>query len=235
MSSENVPEHETNLQEDNGEAIRHLKDAVRSGQHWYKALLEAISLWKSPEEQYKGRHYRYLIDNEAFDWLLLAERLCEEIKGLAPEQEIEDLLFNDQPPVELPKDMFKKLISPAKYQAYLNYLYGVLVEEALVLAVCEDLRKERRNFGSATYDDDEIDKAFYRIYESSQDELLLQFRKEKKYTRRKTVNLDELKEFTYWLFKHRVKHSEKSRVASDTRKALLYMQKHMIKKKRTAG
>jgi hypothetical protein len=46
------------------------------------------------------------------------------------------------------------------------------------------------------------------------------------------MNLDELKEFTYWLFKYRVKHSEKSRVASDTKKALLYMQKHMIKKKR---
>ena len=232
MTSENVPEHETKQQEDNSESIRHLKDAVRSGQHWYKALLEAISLWKSPEEQYRGRHYRYLIDNEAFDWLLLAERLCDEIKGLVPEGEIEDLLFYDQPPVDLPKDMFKKLISPAKYRAYLNYLYGVLVEEALVLAVCEDLRKERRNFGSATCDDDEIDKAFYRVYESSQDELLLQFRKEKKYTRRKTINLDELKEFTYWLFKYRVKHSEKSRVASDTRKALLYMQKHMAKKKR---
>ena len=161
MSPENEPVN-NNSPEDN-EAIQHLKDAVAGGQHWYKALLEAIGLWKTHEERYKGRHYRYLIDDEAFDWLLLAERLCEEITGLVPEHEIEDLLFFDQPPVELSKEIFKKLISPAKYRAYLNYLYGVLVEEALVLAACEDLRKERRTFGANTHDNDEIDKAFYRI------------------------------------------------------------------------
>ena len=58
------------------EAIRYLKQAIADGKHWYIALLEAMGLWGSAEEVCNGRVYRYLIAGEAFDWLLLAERLC---------------------------------------------------------------------------------------------------------------------------------------------------------------
>ena len=58
-------------------AIEHLKEAVASGQHWYLALLEAIGLWTLSEEVYRGQLRRYLIAGEAFDWLLLVERLGE--------------------------------------------------------------------------------------------------------------------------------------------------------------
>jgi hypothetical protein len=63
-----------------------LRSAVAEGKNWYLALLEAVRLWSSPEEDYDGRHYHYLVDNEAFDWLALAERLCEELDGLIPEK-----------------------------------------------------------------------------------------------------------------------------------------------------
>ena len=211
-------------------AIQHLRKAVADGKHWYLALLEAIKLWKSPEETYHRRHYRYLIDGEAFDWLLLAERLCGEIKGHIPEKERINLLFYDRPPVELPRDEFKKLIGAAKYRAYLNYLYGVLVEEALVSAVIEEIRKERRAAGWEKFDN-VLDKAYKRIYGENQQVLLGSFKKEKKYTRRKTVSLSMLNEFTYWLFKYRIKHCDKSRIASDTKKALLHMQRHIALRK----
>ena len=109
------------------QAIQQLKSAIAEGKHWYVALLEAIKLWASTEEDYNERHYKYLIDNEAFDWLILAERLCEEADGLIPEKERSKLLFFDQAPIELTKDEFKNLIGGSKYQAYLNYLYGILV------------------------------------------------------------------------------------------------------------
>jgi hypothetical protein len=234
MTTESEPVIDNKMPDEDRNAIQHLKNGVSEGKHWYRALLEAIALWKSPEEKYNGRLLRYLIENEAFDWLLLAERLCDEIRDVVPGQEIDDLLFFDRPPVDLPGDIFKKLIGTAKYRAYLNYLYGVLVEEALVLSVCEDLRKERRTFAN-THDIDEMDKAFLRVYEAGYQELLDAFRKEKSYPDRKTITLDELKQFTYWLFKYRVQRADKSRIASDTRKALLYMQKHMVKKKKTTG
>jgi hypothetical protein len=200
-------------------AIQYLKEALAQGKHWYPALLGAIKLWISTEEDYKGQHYRYLIDKEAFDWLVLAERLCEEVDGLIPENERIDLLFFDRAPIELSRDQFKKLIGEAKYRAYLNYLYGVLVEEFLILAVTEEIRKKRRVSGLNT-DDGISDETYQSIYGATQKELLRQFRKEKRYPHRRSIGISELNEFTYWLFKQRMKRCDRSRVASDTKKAL---------------
>lgn len=211
-------------------AIEHLKRSVASGKHWYLALLEAIRLWRSPEEDYHGRHYRYLISGEAFDWLLLAERLCQEISESIPEKERIDLLFFDQPPLKLTSEEFKRLIGPAKYKAYLNYLYGVLAEEALISAVVDEIRKERRALGSNKHDDI-LDKAYYQIYGKDQQTLLDSFRKERRLPKRKSMTLTEFKEFTYWLFKYRVKICDKSRLASDTKKALTKIQNEMAARK----
>ncbi len=199
--------------------IQELKRAVAEGKNWYLAVLEAIRLWHSPEEDCEGRHYRYLVDNEAFDWLVLAERLCEELNALIPEEERLGLLFSAMPPAGSPGGEFRKMIGAAKYQAHLNYFYGILVERFLVLAVIEEIRKEKRVLG-LTSDNGVGDEAYRRIYGASQSALLKQFRKERHYRHVRSISLSELTEFTYWLFKYRVKMRDKSCVASDTKKAL---------------
>jgi hypothetical protein len=200
-------------------AISHLKQAIASGKNWYLALLEAIALWTSAEEDYKGRHYRYLIDGEAFDWLLLAERLCREVADIIPEAERDALLFHGQPPLDLSAPEFKKLIGSGKYHQHLNYFYGVTVEEALLQAVQEEIRKERRISG---YNNEPnlLNDAYRRIYGATKAILLKRFRRERRYPQLKSTSLDELKEFSYWLFKYRLQQCDKARVASDTKKAL---------------
>lgn len=209
----------TGLSVADAEAIQWLKSAVAQGRHWYVALLESIRLWSSPEEDYSERHYRYLVDNEAFDWLLLAERLCEELDGLIPEDERIALLFYNRPPTELSKVEFRHLIGASKYRTYLNYFYGVLVEQFLILAVTEAIRKERRVSG-LTGDDGVLDEAHRRIYGADRYTLLKQFRKERHYPQLRSMTLAEVDEFTYWLFKYRIARCDKSCVASDTKKAL---------------
>jgi len=201
------------------EAISHLKQAITGGKHWYIALLEAIGLWTWGEETYNGRHYRYLIDGEAFDWLLLAERLCQAVEGILPEEERLALLFHGQPPIKLSAPKFKKLIGSGKYHQYLNYFYGVTVEEALIQAVQEEIRKERRTSG---YNNEQnlLNEAYRRIYGATKAILLRHFRREKRYPQLKSISLAELKEFSYWLFKYRLQQCDKARVASDTKKAL---------------
>jgi len=194
-------------------------------------LLEAIKFWNSTEENYKGRHLIYLLEGEAFDWLELAERLCDEVTGQIPEEELINLLFYDIPPVNLPGDEFQNLIGPVKYKAYLNYTYGVLVEEALIEAVMEEVRKEKRSLGS-NKDDGVADRAYKRIYGATEEAMLGQFIRTKGYERRRNIYLSDMKEFMYWLFKYRVKNSDSSRVASDTRKALVFIQKTMPLKKK---
>jgi hypothetical protein len=207
------------------EAIRYLKQATTSGKHWYIALLEAIGLWTKAEETHNGRTYRYLIAGEAFDWLLLAERLCEAVDGLLPKDDKIALLFYGKPPLNLTRERFKEVIGINKYRQYLNYFYGVTVEEALILAVQEEVRKERRTSGYSE-DYDTVNEAYQQIYGAPKTVLLKQFRREKGYPQLKSISLTELKEFTYWLFKYRLKQCDKAKVASDTKKALERLRQH---------
>ena len=203
-----------------GEAVAHLRQAVADGKHWYIALLEAIGRWNMAEEEYEGRRYRYLIDDEAFDWLLLAERLLSEVGSLVPQQEMEGLLFRGRPPIAISKEEFCGLIGEARYCAHLNYFYGVTVEQTLVLAVEQEAGKELRAGGAVDNGNGLVEEAHQRIYGAPLSELLKRFRREKGYPRRRSMELGEWKEFTYWLFKYRLAHSDKARIASDTKKGL---------------
>ncbi len=203
------------------EAIRYLEQAIASGEHWYIALLKAIELWTAAEETHNGRLYCYLIAGEAFDWLLLAERLCETVTdGLVPEDEKAALLFHGRPPLALTAKEFKELIGNTKYHQYLNYFYGITVEEALLLAVREEVRKERQALGYTKESDAADNEAYRRIYSTTKAVLLKRFRQEKGYPQLKSTGLKELKEFTYWLFKYRLAQCDRARIASDTKKAL---------------
>jgi len=204
---------DTGVSSDN-EAIRYLKESIIQGKHWYIALLEAIERWTVSEESYNGRDYRYLIADEAFDWLLLAERLLAEVDNLVPEEEVISLLFHGKTPLELPGEEFCQLIGEAKYRAHLNYFYGITVEETLLLAVEEETRKEQRARDGAPMA-----------------ELLTKFKIEKGYPKRNFMELGELKEFTYWLFKYRLNNCDKARIASDTKKALQELERQWSQNK----
>jgi len=209
--------------------IKRLQEDMLSGKHWYIALLEAVRLWTDEQEDIHGRKFRYLIENEAFDFMLLAERLCEAVYGLIPDNEKDAFLLRNKPPLELTPEQFKELIGPAKYHRYLNYYYGVTVEEALTQAVREEVRKERRSNGLAYHQAREGEEASLRVYGDTETALLKRFRREK--TRRVvgSSDLTEMKEFTYWCFKYRIKTCEKARVASDTQKGLDWLRKNRLR------
>ena len=59
----------TSAQSPEREAVEHLRRSLNQGRHWPTALLEAMALWTTPQETYKGRQYTYFIGGEAFDWL----------------------------------------------------------------------------------------------------------------------------------------------------------------------
>ena len=211
------------------EAIRYLEQAITSGKHWYIALLEAIGLWTTVEETHNRCTYRYLIDGEAFDWLLLAERLCRTVDVLLPHDEKVALLFYGQPPLNLTKEKFKELIGSGKYRQYLNYFYGITVEAALILAVQDEVRKEWRIWGY-NGEHDTVSEVYRRIYGATKAILLKRFRHEKDYPQLNSISLTELKELTYWLFKYRLKQCDKARVASDTKKALNWLNNNGLSK-----
>ena len=206
------------------EAIRYLGQAIKDGKHWYIALLEAVGLWASAAENHNGRIFHYLIGGEAFDWLLLAERLCQTVDSLLPDDEKNALLFCSRAPLSLSPVELRELIGDSKYRQYLNYFYGITVEGALVVAVGEEVQKGKwmPSHGGERGIEDE---AYQRIYGDAKAEMLQRFRCERGYPQLTSITLTELKEFTYWLFKYRLKQCEKARVASDTKKALEYLKR----------
>jgi hypothetical protein len=199
--------------------LAELRQAVQDGRPWFIALLQAIAQWPLPEETVGERHYRYLVGGEAFDWLLLAERLCEAPDGLLPPEEQEALLFFGRPPLDITEEEFRRLIGYAKYRAHLNYLYGVIVEEVLQLVVEDDLRKDQLSRAWEKHLPPEAE-AFQHIYGRGQQELLREFRQERRLSEAEDLSLAEAQEFTYWLFKRRLRWCDPARVASDTRRAL---------------
>ncbi|WP_226846705.1 hypothetical protein [Dehalogenimonas etheniformans] len=213
----------TGLAESSYRAIQHLRSAIQAGARWYLALLEAIGMWQADEECVDGRVYKYLIEGEALDFLLLAERLTETARDLIPEQERVALLFNSKAPLEVSPGEMRRLMGDTRYQQHLNYFYGITVEEALILAVQEEVRKDQRSLVIKEFDT--IEESFVRIYDQPRSELLKMFRRDRGERTSRSLKLSEMREFTYWLFKYRLKHTDKARVASDTKKALTRLKK----------
>lgn len=201
------------------ETVLRMRQAILGGQHWFEALLDAVARWRLPVERVGDRDYRYLIHGEAFDWLLLAERLLDEMPDLIPPAEREALLWENRWPIDMENDEFAQRLGPVKHSTHLNYLYGVLVEEALQLSVEEEIHKEVRS--RAWGYDQRVDESMYhRVYGRGREELFALHYEETGILMRHDVPYADWEAFTYWLFKQRLKLQDKARVASDTRKGL---------------
>lgn len=194
--------------------------ALEAGAPWYPALLDTIARWIAADERIDGVTYLYLLSGEAFDWLRLAQRLVEAadlyLPGVVPSEERERLLFAGLAPGGEDETAFAKAIGPQKHRAHLNFQYGVVVEEALQLAVEQEIQKAGTLSGSRNSDIE----AYERVYGKPLTELASLYRDETEVELGDSVTVHEWQAFTYWLSKYRFRTAEPARVASDTRKAL---------------
>jgi len=205
------------------DTISFLRRRLMMGLPWDQVLFEAIGMWTTPSEEFMGQTNRYVIQGEAFDWMLLAQRLYCEVEDLIPDQSMERLLLRGELPFKNSINEPEKLLGFNKYRAVLNYWYGVVLEECLILTVEDEVRKDMRGSGRADLDD-MGDEPFLRIYAKTRSNLVKEFRRDMGYSlRRISFNLGQYKEFLYWLFKLRIRYWDPARVASDTRKALASM------------
>ena len=205
------------------EALRRFRESVKAGRDWTEALLETIGEWTLAEESVGGREYRYLVAGEAFDWRLLAERIVLTAYDCLPPAERDRFLFQGETPRPVGEEELRAAFGAVKHSAAANFWYGVRVEEAILLAAEREVRKSR--YGMGKTDDSKLDDlAHQRIYGKPRRELLAMYAAARESPIPDSMTLAELNEFTYWLFKYRIEHSDKARVASDTKKGLLMLQ-----------
>ena len=207
------------------EVVSRLRGRIEAGEHWHHAMLASVAEWPLEEEIIDGERFVYLIDGEALDLTRVYDRLSMEIADLVPDEELEDLLVHGRSSSGPSREDMRNLMGIDRYKAYLTFIYGVLVEELVVLAVLQDLRRKRRASGLTRYDAN-LDDAYTYVYGETRRALLNRFRRERGLPQRRSIDLTRLQEFRYWLFKLRLKTSDKSRVASDTKRALLLLQEY---------
>ena len=109
------------------DTISFLRRRLMMGLPWDQVLFEAIGMWTTPSEEFMGQTNRYVIQGEAFDWMLLAQRLYCEVEDLIPDQSMERLLLRGELPFKNSINEPEKLLGFNKYRAVLNYWYGVVL------------------------------------------------------------------------------------------------------------
>src|SRR5688572_20791521 len=86
-------EHGDSRQQQVAGLLAKARHGLQSGRGWFDVVLDTIAEWTVPVEMVAGREYRYLVGGEAFDWVLLAERLTAELVDMIPAAERESLIF----------------------------------------------------------------------------------------------------------------------------------------------
>ena len=203
------------------QAVEAYRRALRRGDDWYDALLAIVARWVAPSEILEGVEHVYLVGGEAFDWLRLAQRLIDAAGDLVPPAESERLLVMGLAPRTETEEDFERAIGPAKYRAHLNFQYGVVIEELLMLATEQELLKAgglthygRRNADIAAYE---------HVYGAPLEELKALYVQDEGREVAEEMDLSAMHAFTYWLSKYRLRTMEPARVASDTKKAMTMM------------
>ena len=103
----------------------------------------------------------------------------------------------------------KKVISKNKLSQMRNFYYGIIIEDLIYI------QKSQQYLKNSIYTTNEYD-GYEEIYGKNINLLFQQFAKNTKFTNQTKINLYTYKEFIYWLFKFRIKNSDKTKVASDT-------------------
>ena len=194
--------------------IQELRNEVSQGENWQKSVAKYIGLWNEKEEFYRGYKYIYLIDDEALDWLTLTERLVSSIKSYITKEEYNYVSTSGLLPDQEIYNYIKKTIPKKKLSQMRNFYYGIIIENLIYHYKILEYQKN-------TIVVEDNDQRFYEeIYNKPIEVLYEIFYKERKTINKNKLNFHELKLFSYWLFKYRLKHSDKTKMAHETNTAL---------------
>ena len=182
-------------------------------------ILSIIKNWKIDNK----KNYNFIINNEAFNWKRLAIYI---IDYLNLDRDLYDMTLDwlSEPHLfaTFSENKFKNLIGFEKYTSHLSFLYGIIIERCLITFVEQEFYKKQISYGN--FLKFQIDDAFIKIYGSSFDEMFNEFSENNKIKINK-FNENDDENFTYWCFKKRVKISEPSKLASDTKKGTKFLYK----------
>ena len=198
---------------------------------WQAAFIKTVASWPKENERVHGAMFHYFIGEEAFNWKRLAELIATRVSTNGDRNVTSDRIFEwiDTTGVfgGISEQEFRRILGVDAWRAHLNYFYGVHIEQCLIAAIQSRIQKRRYASGMPP-SDDASERAYLGLYEETEQTLWDQFLEcnsvrlaeliAESPEKTRTIALDE--EFTYWLFKKRIEHTNAPQIAAETQRGL---------------
>ena len=183
---------------------------------WRAALICAVG------EQPLTNDSPHLVSNDAFNWKGAAWAIAATTRDFPSQAVVERWLKDSNEHGGYGEGEFRRYIGDERFNAHLNFFYGVTIERATILAKFIQLTKFVRTSGLFPERIAMQNRTFKDLYGGGVRTLFTEFTLSHGPNPPRGLS----HQFVYWLFKHRLAHSEPAKVASDTKLGLeLYQQR----------
>tara|TARA_Y100001970_G_scaffold225688_1_gene278739 strand:- start:18142 stop:18807 length:666 start_codon:yes stop_codon:yes gene_type:complete len=200
--------------------INQLNQKFNSDELLIDTFLKIIGKWPVKTEIINNIEYKYWIDDEAFNWHLLATRIIFSLNEETNKKPLNAFLHSTY---LLPGSDQRKIINlfpPDKYRAHLNFIYGVVLEEVII---CFNEMEKNKDIINQFHASDAINAVYLDLYGYNFSEFKRIYEFEKKIKLDKFDSLYSYYDFLYWSWKYRIKKSTPEKIAYDSQSGINFL------------
>jgi len=200
--------------------INELNNNFDSDESLIHTFLKIIGHWPLKSEIIDGIEYQYWINDEAFNWYLLASRIIFSVKDEQNIKKLDHFLSIEHFLPGSDQRIIINLFPPDKYRAHLNFIYGVILEEVIICFNEMEKNKDVLNQFNVT---DSINLVYLNLYGMNYTEFIRLFEFETKNKLDQFDTLDSYYNFLYWSWKYRLKKSTPEKIAYDSQSGINFL------------
>tara|TARA_Y100001970_G_C14227029_1_gene856316 strand:+ start:1541 stop:2203 length:663 start_codon:yes stop_codon:yes gene_type:complete len=200
--------------------INQLNHSFDSDESLIDAFMKIIGHWPLKSEKIDNIEYQYWVNDEAFNWHLLATRIIFSITEANNKQILNKLLHSTYLLPGTDQRKIINLFSPDKYRAHLNFIYGVVLEEVIICFNEMEKNKDVINQFNAS---DAINAVYLDLYGYNFSEFIRVYEFEKKIKLDEFNSLYSYYDFLYWSWKYRLKKSTPEKIAYDSQSGINFL------------
>ena len=200
--------------------INELNNNFDSDESLIHTFLKIIGHWPLKSEIIDGIEYQYWINDEAFNWYLLASRIIFSVKDEQNIKKLDHFLSTVHFLPGSDQRIMINLFPPDKYRAHLNFIYGVILEEVIICFNEMEKNKDVLNQFNVT---DSINLVYLNLYGMDYTEFIRLFEFETKNKLDQFDTLHSYYNFLYWSWKYRLKKSTPEKIAYDSQSGINFL------------
>ena len=200
--------------------INELNNNFDSDESLIHTFLKIIGHWPLKSEIIGDIDYQYWINDEAFNWYLLASRIIFSVKDEQNIKKLDHFLSTVHFLPGSDQRIMINLFPPDKYRAHLNFIYGVILEEVIICFNEMEKNKDVLNQFNVT---DSINLVYLNLYGMDYTEFIRLYEFETKTKLDQFDTLHSYYNFLYWSWKYRLKKSTPEKIAYDSQSGINFL------------